>query len=393
MDAMELLRDLGVADVADIGLVALLLYGVLVALRRARSKLVLSGLILLGLVYVVALSSGMRLTAFLFQGFFTVILVVVVVIFQEELRAFLERIAGWLLHRDADAPPVPAHFERDVDTLVSALTDFARDRTGALVVMAGRDSLKRHIHAGTDLDGFLSEPLLKSLFDASSIGHDGAAVIERGRLTRFSCHLPLSEDVQQLAGRGTRHSAALGLSEVTDALCIVVSEERGTISTARHGELTPTADATELRRRLVAFHREIHPPAASTRWFDVLRRDLPSRLIALFLSVVLWFLFSHEAAVEYRSFRVPVEFAGVGDGLAVDRITPRSVQVIVSGPRRTFYFVEPGDFGIVAKVFDAGPGASTVTLAASDVVLPAGLTFVNLIPRTIDVSLTPRPPR
>src|SRR5207244_4402462 len=116
------------------------------------------------------------------------------------------------------------------------------------------------------LGGQVSEPLLKSLFDPHSPGHDGAVVIEEDTVTRFGCQLPLSKDYQKIQGLGTRHTAALGLTERSDALCLAVSEERGTISVSRHGELTVTQDLDQLANVVTTFLAEKAPkPAGSWR--------------------------------------------------------------------------------------------------------------------------------
>ena len=105
-----------------------------------------------------------------------------------------------------------------------------------MIVLQGNDPLERHINGGTNLDGIVSEPLLESLFDPHSIGHDGAVIIDGNRVTKFGCHLPLSMNTSKYENIGLRHTAALGLAERSDAICIVVSEERGTISLAYHGK-------------------------------------------------------------------------------------------------------------------------------------------------------------
>ncbi len=147
----------------------------------------------------------------------------------------------------------------EVEILVRTLTDLARDRIGALVAVRGNDMMVRHLEGGQECNGKLSEALLKSLFDAHSIGHDGAVVVKENRISQFSVQLPLSKNMKKLGNRGTRHAAALGLSELCDALCVVVSEERGTISVARNGELTEVSDPKQLAMILEGFYRDMNP--------------------------------------------------------------------------------------------------------------------------------------
>src|SRR6185369_17449640 len=138
---------------------------------------------------------------------------------------------------------------------------------------AGRQLIARQLHGGIALEGLLSEPLLKSLFEPHSPTHDGAAIVEGAALTRFSAQLPLSTDFRQLRGLGTRHAAALGLAERSDALCVVVSEERGQISVAEQSTLRALADAAELERVLAAYLRRTFPRRAERPMLWALIRE------------------------------------------------------------------------------------------------------------------------
>ena len=233
------LTDIGLTGCIDIAIVTLVIYAFLVALKRTRrSGLIFVGIIILGIIYVAAWKLNLVLTITLLQGFFTVFLVALVVIFQEDLRYFFERVGLWW--RERSLPTYKRHAQRlprrAVEVLARTLGDLARARIGALVVVRGHDMIARHLEGGEVVEGRLSEPLLKSIFDPHSLGHDGAVVIEGDRIERLGAHLPLSKNLDKLPRSGTRHAAALGLSECSDALCLVVSEERGTISIARRGE-------------------------------------------------------------------------------------------------------------------------------------------------------------
>jgi DNA integrity scanning protein DisA with diadenylate cyclase activity len=175
--------------------------------------------------------------------------------------------------------------------LVRTVDDLAKEKTGALIVIRGNDPLERHMNGGIPLDGQLSEPLLRSIFDSHSPGHDGAVLIEQNRVTRFAVHLPLSKDLQQLAHVGTRHSAALGLAELADALCLVVSEERGTVSTAENGRLRKMDTLQELGAVIQRFLETKFPPepqkAIPIQFF---RRNWLAKLFSIILAVGFWYI-------------------------------------------------------------------------------------------------------
>ena len=219
-------------DLVDIGLVAGFGWLAIRYLRRTRGHSILLGLALLGLVYVLARWLELRLAAALFQAFFAVVVLVPIVVFQEELRRAFEQLGSW----HGPRPAAPAD-NGPLDALVRTIARLAATRTGALIVIPGREPLDRHIEGGIPMGGRACEPLLLSLFDASSPGHDGALVLRGDQIERFAVHLPLSANHAALGPGGTRHAAALGLAERCDAICIVVSEERGTVSIARDGEL------------------------------------------------------------------------------------------------------------------------------------------------------------
>ena len=269
-------------------IVAIGVYAMLSLLRRSQGALVAVGLALIGALYLAARALGLELTTWALQGLFATATLVLVVVFQEELRQACEELAAWALGRRADnRPRLDA-----TDILVRSLSRFARRRVGALIVVPGVQKLDRHVRGGVALAGELSEPLLDSLFDPHSDGHDGAAIVEDRRVARFGVQLPLSRNVDQLEG-GTRHSAALGLAERSDALCLVVSEERGTVSAARDGELTLVPNAQALASLLNEFYRSRRALAAPRpRLTRVLRERGAEKLASLALAFALWLLLS-----------------------------------------------------------------------------------------------------
>lgn len=282
------LKDFGIADLLDITVVTVLIYALLVWFKRTKTAFVAMGLLMLALVYTVARIMGMYMTIWIFQGFFAVLIIAIVVIFQEELRHIFERIAVWSLQggggKRTTAP-------REVEMIVRSVSDFARDKIGALIVLQGRDPLDRHVEGGWSLNGELSEALLESIFDSHSLGHDGAVLIENGKVTKFGCHLPLSKDFTKITNLGTRHTAAIGLSERTDALTIVVSEEKGTIAVAQNGDLRTIPDLKTLAglvESYVAAQAPRPPDETLKNFFTYNSRE---KLIALAVSILMWLFF------------------------------------------------------------------------------------------------------
>ncbi len=380
MSVVDVLRSIGPADIVDIGLVTVVLYWVAHAFRGTRTAFVLIGIVVVGAFLLTARVAGLRLIAFLFEAFFTVILLVLVVIFQEELRRLFERVGLGSLRRRRRRKEAET-FSSEVEALATTAVDLAREKIGALIVLEGADVLAHHVHGGIRLDGRVSIPVLKSLFDPHSIGHDGAVIVSGDRITQFCCHLPLSTDVEQLAGRGTRHAAALGLADRTDALCLVVSEERGSIAAARGGRLTPVGDVAQLTKLLEAFFRQRNPARKATSWATLLRRNPLLKLGTACIAILLWFFFVHESKTEFRSLTVPIRHAPLASGLVVQAVQPERVQVLVSAPRRNLYFLDADQIDLTVKLFEELKGMHEVNLSPSDLTLPQGISFVNIAPR------------
>lgn len=384
---LDAFLQIGLNDIADIILVTILVYAAMVWVRRTQAGFVAVGILIIGALYVAANALDLRLTAWIFQGFFAIFLVIIVVIFQEELRQLFERLAVWSLRRGTPA----ASPSGSTDALVKCLADFARDRIGALVVIPGNQPISRHIQGGIDLNGRVSEPLLKSLFDPHSPGHDGAVVIEGDRVTRFAAHLPLSRAFEQLSGMGTRHSAALGLAELTDALCVVVSEERGQISVARDGRLRQLGDVLGVAGQVRAFLDEKHRAQDGGRaaW-RLLRDNWVEKVVSLALVVALWSLFVPGSRPATRTYAVPVAVTNLPAELVLDTVDPREVEVSLSGPSRAFYLFDRARLQVTIDATLAQLGRRTFDVDESDVTYPREVTLENIRPSKVKISVTER---
>jgi uncharacterized protein (TIGR00159 family) len=371
-------------DVVDVLVVTTLVYLGLVWLRRTSAYLVAVGLVILGGVNLLAQALDLRLTSWVFQGFFALFIVIVVVIFQEELRQLFERVAVLSLRRSRERP----HGAEPADILVECLTDLARRRIGALVVLPGTQPIERHVRGGIELDGKLSAPVLTSIFDPHSPGHDGAVVVEGDRIRRFATHLPLSADFQQLGRTGTRHSAALGLSELTDALALVVSEEQGTISVARDGHLSRITDAPMLRGVLAQF---LHAGQEASDRISLPRRLLFAhgleKIAALLIVGGLWVAYVPGSRTVEVTYRVPVRVERLPPHLALEAVRPEMVELTLSGPRREFYLFNPRSLEVTIDASLADAGRRTFPLLEDNVRHPTELNLEQINPALVRLDL------
>ena len=228
------------------------------------------------------------LTRLLFQVGLPALLAGLVIVFQHDLKRGFERLSAWRPFQ-ADLPS--SELSRMIDVLIESAQSLAERKIGALIVLQGREPLERHTRGGVAVHAELSIPLLHSIFHPKSMGHDGAVVIAERRIERLGVHLPLSSNLEEVGNSGTRHTAALGLAERCDALVLVVSEERGSISVAEQGRLDAveieTGDAV-LRGRLEEFYQDRFPPPSRRRWLRLLTQDPALRLASLVFAALLW---------------------------------------------------------------------------------------------------------
>lgn len=379
---------MGLADVIDILVVAVLLYTAIAFLKQTRAAFVIRGIFILAAIYILARYFDLQLTAWLFQGFFAIFLIIIVVIFQEELKQIFERIAVWSLASHS----APSLRSNAADILIGTLADLARDKIGALIVVEGKDPIARHIMGGIELEGKISEPLLKSIFDPHSPGHDGAVIIKNDQISRFAAHLPLSKDFRQLAHVGTRHGAALGLAELSDALCIAVSEERGKISVARDGRLHQVDNVQELGSLLQRFLREKYPPSEHQRFsFSLVRQNWLAKLVTFSLALGLWYVLVPGSSTIEVSFKLPVQVENLPADLRVEEMQPKVISATFVGPKRSFYFFDPSRLKVSVDLSSAAAGRKTLRLSEQNVRHPQNLTLQQLNPAMLQISIAKSP--
>ncbi len=383
----DLRRTFRVVDAIDILLVSIFLYAALLWFIKGASRGVIIGCGALAVVYFLARGLDMYLTSLAFQTVFTVLIFLLVVVFQEDLRRLLERLStlgtlrpNSLFHRD----PL------DLDALVETVFRLADSHVGALIILKGREPLDRHLTRGIALDGRLSATLLMSIFDSHSPGHDGAAVVEGQRIKTFAAHLPISSSSHIVAGRGTRHSAALGLSERSDALTIVVSEERGVVSVASTGALYELRTASELKDRLCKFFAEVAPPQVHSIWQLAVFKDGWLKAVSLGIAGIAWLVLGYNPHTVQRTFVIPIEYRNVDPNLEIDALAPNEARLTLTGAEHHFRFLDPAGLKMSMDLNGIQSGYQELAVTEKSLRLPANLTPYRIEPRIIRLELLPR---
>lgn len=382
----DILNNLFIADIFDVFLVALFIYTVFILFKRTHSWPILVGVLVLIGIYTVAQTFNLYLTSIVLQSFFAVFIIFIVIIFQQELRRFFELISFWST-RQIKIKQDTSDFPFDINELLQAVAHMAKEKIGALIILQGKEDVEKIFEGGKRLDGLVSEEILLSIFDPSSLGHDGALVINNSRITRFGVHLPLSKNFRQIGKRGTRHSAALGIAENSDALVIVVSEERGVISVAQNGKLKEMKDMEELEAVVKKFFREIFPNKAASLWSEILRRNSLAKLISIGVAMLIWFVFSFSAETVQRSFFLPITYRNVPTNLFIEETSPSAVTVtFASRGKSAFDRLDEKTIEVAVDAKELQPGVNRIILTEQMIKHPSNFSVVEIIPSEIKLT-------
>ncbi len=256
------LSGISVLDLVDIAAVSIILYWILLLIQGTRAIQMLFGLIILGGGYILAQEMNLETLKWILENFLGSIVIVIVVLFQDEIRRALALVGSNPL-----TGVNPREQKHTIEELVKSTFMLSGKRIGALVAVERSTGLKNFIEKGSAIDGVLSQDLLLSIFMPFSPIHDGAVIISRGKIAAAQCFFPLTMNQRLEKILGTRHRAALGLTEETDAVVIIVSEETGRVSAACEGKLYSRLEVEELRRileRLLAGESA----SSSNRWWE-----------------------------------------------------------------------------------------------------------------------------
>lgn len=314
-------------------------------------------------------------------------LVLVLIAFQAELRHAVTRldVMGWLL------PQRETTAARTLHGISTAVFSLAQARRGALIVIAGRDSVADLVEGGVPLGGEVSPEILEAIFRKVSPVHDGATIIERDHISRVSAVLPLTQRQDVPRGYGTRHRAAMGLAERCDAVVIAVSEERGQVSLVAGRDMLRVETAEALVRQV----QELRglPRVDSARHLrGIVFGDLRLKAAALGLAGLVWGVSLVLTGGSIRSIAVPLEFRNLPADAEIAHVSATSLQVQLRGSAWVLDSVNLS--GVVARFDLSGVGEGAVTLNARDGVvnLPPGLVVEGVSPPTVSLRLIRRAP-
>jgi uncharacterized protein (TIGR00159 family) len=375
-------RNIRIVDILDVALISVVFYLILNWLLQSISRRTFIGFTILLVIYIIARLTGMYLTELLLQALFIVILIGLVVVFQSDIRRIVDRIGSW---RVFDNQKALSHSNVATDTLTEAVSKMAENKIGALIAIRGKEEWERHIDGGIELNGKLSIPMLFSIFNPTAPGHDGAVLLKGDQIVRFGTHLPLSKNLTSNSG-GTRHAAALGLSEHCDALVVVVSEERGTISIAQSGRLKKLDSSSDLKSILDSFWQQHYQSQEKTLidWWR--KRNLRTAVASVALASILWFSFAYQSETVYRSFSVPIEYTNLQSrNVVLQDSLPMEARVTLSGSEQAFRSLDPSALVISFNMTEENLNSDELIISQRNINLPNDLQLFDVTPRSLTI--------
>ena len=265
------LPKVSVIDVLEIVILAFVIYHVALWIKNTRAWTLLKGIIVLLACYVIAYILGMNVIVWIFERTISIGITALMIVFQPELRRALEElgqknIVSTLIPFDDTRNQNERFSERSINEIVKATVEMAKVKTGALIIIEKDIDLSEYERTGIELDSTISSQLLINIFEHNTPLHDGAVIIRGDRIVSATCYLPLSDNMGLSKELGTRHRAGVGISDVTDSLTIIVSEETGRISVAVGGKLLRNIDGDLLKKKLTEMQGKSGDEVEKKRW-------------------------------------------------------------------------------------------------------------------------------
>ncbi|MBU5615138.1 diadenylate cyclase CdaA [Geomonas azotofigens] len=360
-------------DIADILIMTFLLYQLYSWFKNSKALQVVLGLLFLGVIYFVTKSLGLFMTSWILQELGTVLLVLLIVVFQSEIRQALYRLSllrNLFEHQESVV-------RLDLLEFSSTVFSLASQRIGALVVFQREELLDDLILHGVPMDSLVSGSLVTSIFIPGSPLHDGAVLVKDGRVALASCHLPLSVSADVPQHLGTRHRAALGLSERSDAVIVVVSEERGEVSLSLQGELEVMASQAQLHERLTSLLQPLSREEQRVGIFKRLFSNFWPKVAIFCVVVVSWLLITYRQG-EILTVTAPVTFHNLPDNLTLTRSFPDEVDLQLKSFSNLVASPKNLDIVVDLDLSKAKEGNNNIQISKDLIRLPPGVVVVNL---------------
>jgi len=383
----DVLTNFNFSDFLDIFIVTLIFYFILLFIKQTNSYIIVNAILGLAILFYLSTIFDLALIRQFFQPLLTFIIVILVVVFQNELRRFVRWISA----------PTKFHFSKvlkmpieSLDAILSAVEFMAEKKIGSLIVFQGEQGIADLLNGGFESDAKISTHLILSIFDSHTPGHDGAVIISRNRIRKFGVHLPLAENFTSYAKAGLRHRAGVGISSQTDVLAVIVSEERGTISVSENGQIKTIENVRELRQELLDFYKENEADELTWKnfWEYVFVKHFWTKLLSFSMAALLWFFLVFQSGVITQEIKVPVEVKFLPKEYTVGEIAIKTIDVTISGAQKDLENFDPKSNNMTINAVDFKEGVNKIEITKDMFNFPTYLTIKKFTPGSIKISVT-----
>lgn len=386
---MQYLRDIlysiTVANVVDVAFIAFLIYLFVSSLRTTRAFQILVSLLGISLLFYLATAMGLILTSVFFQYIWTAIVIVLVIVFQPEIREMLERATPIRYLRGSR----PGTLEPDlIEATVEAVTRLAKTKTGALIVFQRADRIANLILEGKALDGVVSEEALVMIFQKTSPLHDGAVIIKNGRIASAGCILPVSKNEDLSSHYGTRHRAAVGICERSDALCVVVSEERGEISIVEGKQIAnyQNTDAMRETLRRGLLPNDTPPEPNLPRPLARIGKNWKLKLASIGTAAFLWVIVVGPQRSEV-GISVPIQYTNLPPEMEITGKWMDRIDVRLRGSEGSLANLRPGVVRALVDLSGVVTGLNYFRINEKNLQVPPGIAISKIRPSDLHLKI------
>ena len=367
-------------DIIDISLVSYILFRFYVLFRGTNAFRVLIGMTILWFFQQIAVSMGLIVTSWVVQGVVTLGAFIIIVIFRNEIRTVLLARNLKFIFWGTSSKTVTS----TIEIIVQSVLDMARRNCGALIVLPGKEDLEEVIQKGIPWEGEISKEMILSIFWPDNPVHDGATIIQGDQITQVSAILPLSRRDDLPSFYGTRHRAALGLAETTDALILVVSEERGDVVAAQDSQLK----VIKQKRRLEQILKQ-HLGVAAKKSRELIKERLMVITAAIFSIIFVtgvWFTVS-KGVDTLATLEIPVVFMNRDPAMEIVKTSGNTVSLELEGSGALIKSIKPDQIQVKLDLSKSKVGPNTFTITRDSISLPPGIILKGETPPVVDVDL------
>jgi uncharacterized protein (TIGR00159 family) len=370
-------------DGLDILILTYVFYHLYLWLRKKKALRMILAILALPLFYIFARWIDLPLSVWGLQNLWPVILIVLVVIFQEEIREVLGNVSLPAFFFGSPEKLTP----KTIDQIIAAAFQMADKKIGGLIVLQKGDDLSELIREKTPVDAELGEDILISIFNSQSPLHDGAVIVQGGRIRHAAALLPLSKSTSIPKEWGTRHRAGVGITEISDAECIIISEERGEVLLACKGNLEKKKGREDLKKSLADLTPEGDTKDKERAWPKRIFEDLPRKGLFFVLVCLLW-VFVIGIRQGEVGFNIPIEYYSVPQNLTIQGEPPKEVNVRLKGSERLLSSLKPDQIRMRVDLSAARQGNNQISLSETNINTGPGISVTKLYPRNIRLILS-----